>query len=475
MNQHPNPAQFALPARPQIDSLQAERAIIGQCMINPSRIDEISGRLCEVDFSHPVNGSISGAMIRMHDEGRTPSLETLVSALGDGEIEPGLMLREYLFGIADDALKGLALPIEDAVGVVLDCSLRNTATQVGNNLALAALSPGVSLQASLAEVVERADDLLSSMRRGEIQSFDMHEAAAGALAHLRGDSPGYPTTGFLDLDRILGGWPSGEASFVAARPGMGKSAVAVSSMLRSAKSGHASAFFSLEMTRVQLGARLLTDLAYQSQNPIYYEDILKRHVDERGQDRLDEAHKLLDRLPVTIEAAQGLTMSDISARSRKIANALDRQGRRLETIFVDHVLLIKASNRYSGSRNNEVREYAEGLKTLAAELGVSVVGLCQLNRAVEGRDNKRPSLSDLKESGAIEEIASAIVFLFRPAYYLGKREDDPDAERMRLEALEACRFSLEFDVAKNRNGRTGRVDVFADIGANAIRNKSFAR
>lgn len=475
MNQHPNMAQFAIPAAKTIDPLQAERAIIGQCMINPERIRSVAGVLVDVDFSHEMNAAIVGVMVRVFEEGRTPSLETLVATLGDGEIESGLTVRDYLFGIADDAIRGLVLPIDDAIGVVLDWSRRNAATQMGNNFALAALSPGVSLKEALGDLMARADDLMSGMRSGVIQTYDMAAAGSQALTHMRGDTPGYPTTGLTDLDKIIGGWPRGELSILAGRPGMGKSAAAVSSLLRGAKAGHASVFFSLEMTGVQLGARLLTDLAYTNSNPIMYQDILNRNVIERDQHRLDEAQKLLKSLPVTIEQKQGITLAEIFSRSRKLAHQLDREGRRLETIFVDHMLLIKASNRYSGSRNNEVREYAEGLKELANELNVSVVGLCQLNRGVEGRDNKRPGLADLKESGALEEIASAIVFLFRPAYYLSKREDDPDAERMRQEALEAVRNTLEYEVAKNRNGRTGLVDAFADIGANAIRNKSFGR
>lgn len=478
MNPRPNPAQFALPAAREIDSLQAERAVIGQCMVRPAKIEEVAGRLCEIDFSHPVNGSIAGAMMRLHDEGRVASLETLVATLGDGEIEPGLTVREYLFGIANDALNGLTLPIEDAIGVVLDWSRRNAATRIGSSFTLSAMSPGISLQDALGELVERADDLLASMRSGKAQAYDLAEAGTRALAHFKGDTPSFPTTGLADFDRMIGGWPRGELSVLAGRPGMGKTAAAVCSILKSAKAGHASLFLSLEMTAEQLGARLLTDMAYQHRQPIYYEDIVNKNhasIGEPEMRRLQDAHRLLKTLPVAVEQKFGMTMSEVTARARKAAAALDRQGKKLELIFVDHMLLIAASNRYAGSRNNEVREYAEGLKALASELDVSMVALCQLNRGVEGRENKRPGLADIKESGAVEEIASTITFLFRPAYYLQKRDDDPERDKQRQDLLRELQFTLEYDVAKNRNGRTGVIDAFADIGANAIRNKSFAR
>ena len=302
----------------------------------------------------------------------------------------------------------------------------------------------------------------------------MAGAAARALDHLRGEAPGYPTTGLADLDNLLGGWPRGEVSIIAGRPGMGKSAAVSCSVLRAAKAGHACALFSLEMTGVQLGARLLTDLAYTQADPIHYQNIIKRRVfDERHHRKLDWSQEQLDALPVVIEERAAPTLSEIIARTRKIAAEFDRRGQKLEIVFVDHLLLIRPSNRYSGSRNNEVREMVEGLKGLAVELDVAVVALCQLNRGVEGRENKRPGLSDLKESGTIEEIASVIVFLYRPEYYLGRVEDDPDDEAVRVEMLAKCKNQIEYDVAKNRNGAVGHVVAWADIGCNAIRNKSF--
>jgi replicative DNA helicase len=263
-------------------------------------------------------------------------------------------------------------------------------------------------------------------------------------------------------------------SVLAGRPGMGKSAAASSSLLRGARAGHASLFFSLEMVGEQLGSRMLTDLAWTRQHPIHYEDILHRRteiINDPARRRLAVAKDELAKLPVLIEEQRGLTFAEIAARSRKAANALDRQGRRLETIFVDHMLLVHPSARYSGNRVQEVREISGGLATLAKELDVAVVALCQLNRGVEGRENKRPGLADLRDSGSIEEDASLVIFLYRLAYYLEQqRFDDMLAEKARTDALEKSRNSLEFIVAKNRNGRCGTVDAFIDVGANAVRN-----
>jgi len=137
-------------------------------------------------------------------------------------------------------------------------------------------------------------------------------------------------------------------------------------------------------------------------------------------------------------------------------------------------MLMRSSDRYAGNRVREVGEISEGMTELAQELDVAVVALCQLNRQVETRDNKRPTLSDLRDSGEVEQNASLVIFLYRSAYYLEQtRFDEPELEKKRQEMLEKTRDKLEFIVAKNRNGRVGVVEAFVNIGANAIRNASF--
>ena len=138
------------------------------------------------------------------------------------------------------------------------------------------------------------------------------------------------------------------------------------------------------------------------------------------------------------------------------------------------MMLVRSTDRYSGNRVREIGEISEGLNELAQELDVAMVALCQLNRQVEGRENKRPMLSDLRDSGEIEQNASLVMFLYRPAYYLAReRSDDPEENEVIGSKLTQLRNKLEFIVDKNRNGRVGVVDAFVDIGANAVRNASF--
>jgi replicative DNA helicase len=452
-----------------------ERAVICACLARPDLIAEVSAKLTASDFEGDFHRRVVDILIGLHNEGRKPSIEAVVAVTGDDEIAPNLTVRGYLRALVTDGLSGLHLPFDDALETIRDAAQRKALGEAGSDLMFGATSGGKSVGDLAAEAVSRIDDVLVSLRSGKRRHYDAAGAGASALKLLSTDAASAPTTGLVDLDRMIGGWPRGELSVIAGRPGTGKSAVATSVVLKAAKAGHPTCFFSLEMKDEQLGSRMLTDLAFTASDPVHYEDILKRRVSsDRHLAKLQAAQEQLVGLPIHIEEQRGLTMAEIAARARKTAAAYERAGNPLHIVVVDHLHIVRASNRYAGNRVRELAEISDGLATLAKELNVAVVALCQLNRGVEGRDNKRPSMPDLRESGSIEEDASVIIFLYRAAYYLEKqRFDDPDAERARQEMLEQVRHKIEFGVDKNRNGRVGIVDAFVDIGANAIRNASF--
>jgi replicative DNA helicase len=188
--------------------------------------------------------------------------------------------------------------------------------------------------------------------------------------------------------------------------------------------------------------------------------------------RVIEARRRLADLPLTIETQGGLSMSQIATRARKLNDRLDKKGQRLGLLIVDHMHIVAASSRYAGHKVHEVTEISAGLKALAKELEVPVLALAQLSRQVEARDNKRPGLSDLRESGAIEQDADLIIFLYREAYYLKDRIDDDAKEAARLDRLAEVQHKLEAAIAKNRNGPTATVELFFDAGCNRLDNYS---
>jgi replicative DNA helicase len=472
MNIQPMRRDFAIPA-PDRSAVDLEQAVLHAVMVAPERLADFAQIATPEDFSHPAHARIAEHLLALHEAEREPSITALLALFGDEEFEPGLSAKDYIGKLFVGGTNLLAAPWRDTVETWKDALLRRRLFAIGGRLQLAATTSIDPFDLAHGGV-DDLDDVIAAQRAGRLREYDAGGAADMAIAHLEGDAPAYPTTGLADLDHMIGGWPRGQLSIIAGRPGMGKSAIATSTFLKAARKGHAGAFFSLEMVGEQLGARLLTDIAYQHQSPIQYEDMLHRRLTDRDKSRIQDAARVLRDLPVRIIEQRGLTMAEIAARSRKLASEFDRHGHPLEVIYVDHMLLVKASQRYAGNRVREVAEISDGLATLAKELNVAVVALCQLNRGVEGRESKRPSLSDLRDSGAIEEDASVVIFAFRPAYYLEReRFDDATMEEGRQERLRHTKHVLEFGIAKNRNGRIGVIKAFVDIGANAIRNAGF--
>lgn len=453
-------------------SFDAERAIIAKCLVSADAITEASGKITPNDFEHPFLSACFGALIGFSDEGRKPSVESLVSVFGNVEIEAGLTTRDFLTELVRGSFVCRFIPVEDAVGVIRENTQRRVLSSIGSEM-FASATGQKGVAEIIAEATARLDEVSASTRQSSRSAYNALGAADAAIAHMEATARSSTTTGLADLDAMLGGWPKGELSVLAGRPGMGKSAVASTCLIRAAKAKHGCLFFSLEMTAKQIGARILSDLAYTFDRPIYYQDILNRKLDDMGKRRLREAREFLGTLPIIIEEQRGLSITDITTRARKQAAKWEQDGGSLDVVFVDHMLLVKPSQRYAGNRVREVAEISDGLASLAKDLNVAVVALCQLNRGVEGRDVKRPALSDLRDSGAIEEDASTVTFIYRPAYYLEQMRSEGEAEQKRQAALETSRHLLELIVAKNRNGGCGIVDVFVDIGANAVRNKAY--
>ena len=247
--------------------------------------------------------------------------------------------------------------------------------------------------------------------------------------------------------------------------------VGLSAALSAAKSGRGVGFISLEMDADKLGARAITDLAYDWGVKVPYADVIKGRADAGALQSLQQAARDLDTLPLWIEDQSGMSMTDIRIKTEALMAEAEKAGTPLEVLFIDHLGLIKPSSRYQGNRVNEVTEMSGALKSLAREYGIAVIALSQLNRALEGRNDKRPQLSDLRDSGSLEQDADTIVFLYREAYYL-EREQGGSPEQLadRTERLIDCQNKLEFHIAKQRNGPITMLELFADMACSAVRN-----
>lgn len=245
----------------------------------------------------------------------------------------------------------------------------------------------------------------------------------------------------------------------------------LSTAIKAAKSGAGVGFVSLEMDADKLAARAISDIAYDWGVKVPYSDIIKGNVSDADLDSLTSGSSDLDRLSIWIEEQSGLSMTDIRVKAEAMMEDMQRQGASLDLLLIDHLGLIRPGGRYSGNRVQEISEMTAGCKALAREYGIAVVLLSQLNRAVESRDNKVPQLSDLRDSGSIEQDADTIIFLYREAYYLQREKGGGhEKERERAERLADCEYKLEFHIAKQRNGPLRSIDLFVDVACSAVRN-----
>lgn len=268
-------------------------------------------------------------------------------------------------------------------------------------------------------------------------------------------------TGLIDLDGILGGLAKSDLCIVGARPSMGKTVLGVNISVNAAKAGHPTAFFSLEMSGEQLAMRFLA-----GETGISTDAMRRGSLDVNDFERLSRSTERTREIPLYIEDKPALMVSEI----RAIAEQIKRQ-HGLELIVVDYLGLARPDKQRE-SRVVDITEVSAGLKAIAKSLDVPVVCLAQLSRQVEQRDDKRPMLSDLRDSGAIEQDADQVIFIYREEYYLGRTEPDiQDPRRAEWERkMQASHGVAELIVAKNRHGRIGTATVRFDANRQRFEN-----
>lgn len=307
------------------------------------------------------------------------------------------------------------------------------------------------------------------------------DAVRGAIEHAmtRTGVVDYPS-GLKSLDGFTGGFHAGEVTLLAARPGMGKTVGGLTFARACALAGIGSAVFSLEMTKGALALRLACDHAYDrssiafnglSLNPTF-DKAMKGDLDAQQWAKLHDANCEIDHWPLEIDDRSGLTMQQIEAAARRLIRKWERARIKPGPIIIDHLGKVRPSTDRRGAKHAEVADISGDCAAMAKRLGVPVVALVQLNRAVESRDGNRPQLSDLRQAGELEEDARQVIFLYRPEYYLHEPVKDETFEERtaRMDKLQACKNQLFFLVEKNSHGPRGQVKSFCEIGCSAFRD-----
>ncbi|TIX51016.1 replicative DNA helicase [Alteraurantiacibacter aquimixticola] len=459
----------ALPA-----NLEAEAAFLGAVLIDNRVLEELTVPLRGDHFHAPLHQRIFDRIQTLTERQMVVTPVTLKPYFEADEALKELGGTAYLAQLTADG-QGLLAPRELAQQIY-DLALLRELISVGRDLVDSALDTSEEVEPM--RQIEQAEARLFEVAEGattgnEAESFGAASREAIALIEIALNSGGHvsgKTTGLESVNSKCGGLHDSDLIILAGRPGMGKSSLAMNIAYNCAarlkrdrkdnieKSvGAGVAVFSLEMSKDQLATRILAEQAGISSEKLRMGKISHEEFAE-----LSRASQRLNDLPLFIDDTPALSIGALRTRARRLKRRHD-----IGLVVVDYLQLLQGSGRAQDNRVNEISEISRGLKTLAKELNVPVIALSQLSRAVEQRDDKRPMLSDLRESGSIEQDADMVWFIFREDYYVNNREpkvphaaDDPkvaEAHAAWVAEMERVHGLAELIVAKQRHGSTGKV------------------
>jgi len=444
-------------------NIEAEQAVIGSMLVSNDIFDEISPILDSQKFFDPIHAKLYETIEKLITKGLLANPITLKNHFENNEGLKELGGQEYIIKITKFSTS--AKQAVDYAKIVQEMHLRRELIKISQSV-LDEASINNDMGSSGEAIIQNAEKSLFDLaERGHFnQSFMKFESALkqtidmAKSAYQNEDGLVGVPSGLTDLDSRLGGLHKQDLIIIAGRPSMGKTALATNIAFYAAKNIEKKdtkstiAFFSLEMSSEQLSTRILSE-----QSRIRSNDIRKGKVSEKEFEQFIETSKNIFELPLYIDETPAISIAAISNRSRRIKRLYG-----LELIVVDYIQLMKSSsNRNDYNRVQEISEITQGLKALAKELNVPILALSQLSRQVEQRDNKKPQLSDLRESGSIEQDADVVMFVYREAYYLENKEPTlgsiEHAEwQQKMNEISSL---AEIIIGKQRHGPTGNVKV----------------
>ena len=451
-------------------NIEAEQVLLGALLINNDVYDRVANILNETHFFDPVHGKIFEVAASRIKNNSLASPVTLKAFLED---DPGLAElggNAYLVRLAGASVSVFAS--KDYAELIRELATRRSLIDIGNEISGKAGT--IDIENDPKEQIINAEqklyELAETGQKGSgFKSFlkAIKEAVdvANSAYQREGGMVG-PSTGFNDLDKKLGGLHQSDLLILAGRPSMGKTALATNIAFNIAKKyskgtlqdgsegaidGGVVGFYSLEMSAEQLAARILSEVS-----EVPSDQIRRGDMTEKEFRRFVEAAKSLEACPLFIDDTPALPITQLAARARRL-----KRTNGLDVLIVDYLQLVRPASS-KDSRVNEVSEITQGLKAIAKELDIPVIALSQLSRQVENRDDKRPQLSDLRESGSIEQDADVVMFVYRGEYYK-EREKPNDHEIEKMAAwqaeMEELHGKAEIIIGKQRHGPIGTIDL----------------
>jgi replicative DNA helicase len=464
----PEPGTPAYRSAPH--NIEAEQSLLGAILVNNDAFYRVSDFLEPKHYFEPLHQTIyetASSLIRMGKIATPVTLKTFLPA--DTDVG-GMTIGQYLARLAAEATT--IINAQDYGRTIYDLALRRDLIGIGEDMVNVAYDAPVDFapRAQIEDAERRLYELAESGRYdGGFQKFSQALAVAvdlAAKAFQRDGKLSGISTGMRDLDTKMGGLQHSDLIIVAGRPGMGKTSLATNVAYNVAKAyvgevqadgtmkaanGGVIGFFSCEMSADQLATRIVAE-----RTGIPSSHIRRGGISEADFDKIREVSIELQSLPFYVDATGGLSIAQLMARARRL-----KRQKGLDLLVIDYIQLLSGSGKRSDNRVQEITEITTSLKALAKELNVPVIALSQLSRQVESRDDKRPQLSDLRESGSIEQDADVVLFVYREEYYLAMKEPrpgTPEHEKWQLD-MSLAHGKAEVIIGKQRHGPTGTVDL----------------
>lgn len=451
-------------------NIEAEQALLGAILVNNEALHQVADGLIPEHFYEPIHQKIYEAIKRHHDKGLIANPVTLKHYFEQDEALREIGGGAYLAKLAAAAIA--VINVAEYSQIIVDLAQKRALIAIGSDVVNDAYDSADARSAS--ELIEEAEQHLFHLASegtssrffvSITQSLDQAIHSAELAYKRNGETVGLPT-GLSGLNKLLGGFQNSDLIILAGRPSMGKTALALSLAHNVAKhfahmheqNGGATSrskplsvgFFSLEMAAEQLASRLLS-----SDSGVNASDIRKGNMTSEQFAKLVDSQHNIARLPIFIDDTPALPVAAVRARARRL-----KRMHNLGLLVVDYLQLMRGSSTKGDNRVQEVSEITMGLKAIAKELNIPVIALSQLSRQVEQRDDKRPQLSDLRESGSIEQDADVVMFVYREEYYLMRkmpREEETEKFMQWQSEMDKVHGLADVIVSKHRHGPIGNV------------------
>ncbi|WP_300411139.1 replicative DNA helicase [Lagierella sp.] len=418
------------------NDINAEMSVLGSMILDKHAIDTATGILKYDDFYAGKNAEVFRGIINLYEKGEQIDFITLSDELKKegkldfvGGIEYLMTLTEMVPGPTNVQAYAQIVSEKSTLRYLIRTADEIMKMSYGNQEALEVLEFAESSIYKLSQSNSKTDlekiSLVLGKTLDQINEMSLKEGGITGI-----------TTGLTDLDRQLSGFQKSDLVLIAARPSMGKSTLALNMALAAALSKKSVAIFSLEMSKMQLTQRFLSSLSH-----IDLQDIISGKIPEDSFETLGKAISILEEAPIYLDDTSSISLTELRSKARRLSS---KEG--LDILFIDYLQLMTDGSGRGENRQQEISNISRGLKGLAKELNCPVIALSQLSRAVEQRTDKRPMLSDMRESGAIEQDADIVMMIYRDDYYNPETTERPNI--------------TDLIIAKHRNGPTGSIQMY---------------